>query len=197
MLADIADETANNVKVRAEVHSYSYTGWEAWDHCDSATRLASQLDDMQPCHLPPRVSRLANIVANNTTTITNTTINQDSLPQFIEDFYVQKYGIVDIAKKKIGALICGVKAYCASDRRVQLFAELAGLHNSGLYSRYVSDCWFFIIRRCFARPGKKSKFDAAYMAAIKGAALGVAMLRATLRFWLGLLRSASGSVCDT
>ena len=59
---------------------------------------------------------------------------KDSLPQFIGDFYTQKFGIVELANKKVGALVCGVTAFCDTDRRVRLFGELAGLCSCELYA---------------------------------------------------------------
>ena len=128
--------------------------------------LKNLLGDIYDIMEKKLLADVADEVAENT---------RDSLPQFIEDYFVQKFGIVSLAMKKMGLFVGAIRKFSAESRRVKLFGELAGLSNCALYSRHISDSFFHIMRRIFARADLKKGeakpvYDKTYVNSLKGVA---------------------------
>merc|ERR1712185_552462 len=75
---------------------------------------------------------------------------KDSFPQYVSDYFVQKFGVKKIAMKKLGEFVGGVEHFARENARVELFGLLLGLERAETYTRHVSDAFFAVMRRVFA-----------------------------------------------
>eukprot|EP00622_Pseudochattonella_farcimen_P003442 FR738624.1.p1 GENE.FR738624.1~~FR738624.1.p1 ORF type:complete len:304 (+),score=35.57 FR738624.1:134-913(+) len=73
----------------------------------------------------------------------------DTLPMFLEDFFLRKFGLKKPAKKRLAEVIVSAMKYVEENPRIKVFATLCGLHEPELYHPDTVRAFVLFLRRLY------------------------------------------------
>lgn len=73
----------------------------------------------------------------------------DTMPEFLEDYFEQKYGMAKLARGKLKEFLASLVKLKSSHRRIKLFGYACGLLDNKLYTKEVTDFIIHLLVRIY------------------------------------------------